>query len=473
MHRLLCLLMGFALPGVLSAKESKKDRPNFVVILCDDLGYGDLACYGHPHIKTPHLDKLATQGMRLTSCYAAAPVCSPSRAGMLTGRTPNRSGVYNWIPGNHVMHLRKDEVTVAAMLKNSGYDTAHVGKWHCNGKFNSPAQPQPGDHGFNHWFATQNNAAPSHENPRNFVRNGKPVGPMEGYACQLVADEGVDWLRNGRDKQKPFFLFTCFHEPHEPVASPDKMTAGYSEVARNKLEAEYFANVENMDAAVGKLMAALDELKLADNTLVFFTSDNGPETLRRYGGAARSFGSPGPLRGMKLWLYEGGIRVPFLARWPARLPAGETFDAPVHHFDMYATAAAAAGADLPTDRVMDGVDLTAYVTGIDTTQAPHEYLFFRSGAAQAVRDERWKLMVSAPEGQPRKEWLFDLTAEGEWQDLLAEQPDVAVRLRQALEGHNAEQQPSRWPWVSTIAYNVDRDLSQEDEPDDEFAYWSN
>ena len=124
------------------------------MILCDDLGYGDLACYGHPHIKTPHLDKLATQGMRLTSCYAAAPVCSPSRAGMLTGRTPNRSGVYNWIPGNHVMHLRKDEVTVAGMLKASGYDTAHVGKWHCNGKFNSPAQPQPGDHGFNHWFAT-------------------------------------------------------------------------------------------------------------------------------------------------------------------------------------------------------------------------------------------------------------------------------------------------------------------------------
>ena len=160
---------------------------------------------------------------------------------------------YNWIPGNHVMHLRKDEVTVAMMLKEAGYDTAHVGKWHCNGKFNSPAQPQPGDHGFNYWFATQNNAAPSHKNPRNFVRNGKPVGPMEGYACQLVADEGVVWLRNGRDKQKPFFLFTCFHEPHEPVASPDKMTAGYSEVARNKLEAEYFANVENMDAAVGKL----------------------------------------------------------------------------------------------------------------------------------------------------------------------------------------------------------------------------
>ena len=206
--------MAFVWSAVLSAKDSKDSRPNFVVILCDDLGYGDLACYGHPHIKTPHLDKLATQGMRLTSCYAAAPVCSPSRAGMLTGRTPNRSGVYNWIPGNHVMHLRKDEVTVAAMLKNSGYDTAHVGKWHCNGKFNSPAQPQPGDHGFNHWFATQNNAAPSHKNPRNFVRNGKSVGPMEGYACQLVVDEGVDWLRNGRDKPVSYTHLTLPTTPY-------------------------------------------------------------------------------------------------------------------------------------------------------------------------------------------------------------------------------------------------------------------
>ncbi len=354
MHRFFCLLMAFVWPALLAAKEAQDGRPNFVVILCDDLGYGDLACYGHPHIKTPHLDRLAKQGMRLTSCYAAAPVCSPSRAGMLTGRTPNRSGVYNWIPGNHVMHLRKDEVTVAMMLKEAGYDTAHVGKWHCNGKFNSDAQPQPGDHGFNHWFATQNNAAPSHKNPRNFVRNGKAVGPMEGYACQLVADEGVEWLRNGRDKKKPFFLFTCFHEPHEPVASPDKMTAGYAEVTKNKLEAEYFANVENMDVAVGKLMAALDDLKLADDTLVFFTSDNGPETLRRYGGAARSYGSPGPLRGMKLWLYEGGIRVPGILRFPGRIKPGSESAEPVCGLDVLPTFTGLAGIERKPDRPIDG-----------------------------------------------------------------------------------------------------------------------
>ena len=397
MHRLLCLLMAFAWLAVLSAKESKKSRPNFLVILCDDLGYGDLACYGHPHIKTPHLDRLAKQGMRLTSCYAAAPVCSPSRAGMLTGRTPNRSGVYNWIPGNHVMHLRKDEVTVAMMLKESGYDTAHVGKWHCNGKFNSDTQPQPGDHGFNHWFATQNNAAPSHKNPRNFVRNGKAVGPMEGYACQLVADEGVEWLRNGRDKQKPFFLFTCFHEPHEPVASPDKMTAGYAEVAKNKLEAEYFANVENMDAAVGKLMAALDELKLADDTLVFFTSDNGPETLRRYGGAARSYGSPGPLRGMKLWLYEGGIRVPGILRFPGRIKPGSESDEPVCGLDVLPTLTTLAGIERKPDRPIDGSSFVEVFSGkpIRRTVPLYWHYYNALGAPKAaMRVGDWMVLGS-------------------------------------------------------------------------------
>ena len=283
------------------------------------------------------------------------------------------------------------------MLKESGYDTAHVGKWHCNGKFNSDAQPQPGDHGFNHWFATQNNAAPSHKNPRNFVRNGKAVGPMEGYACQLVADEGVEWLRNGRDKQKPFFLFTCFHEPHEPVASPEKMTAGYAEVAKNKLEAEYFANVENMDAAVGKLMAALDELKLADDTLVFFTSDNGPETLRRYGGAARSYGSPGPLRGMKLWLYEGGIRVPGILRFPGRIKPGSESDEPVCGLDVLPTLTTLAGIERKPDRPIDGSSFVEVFSGkpIRRTVPLYWHYYNALGAPKAaMRVGDWMVLGS-------------------------------------------------------------------------------
>jgi arylsulfatase A len=176
--------------------EPRGRRPNILVILCDDLGYGDLGCFGHPTIRTPHLDRLAAQGMRLTSCYAAAPVCSPSRAGLLTGRAPVRLGVYDWIAEGSPMHLGKGELTVATLLKRAGYATCHVGKWHCNGRFNSPEQPQPGDHGFEHRFSTQNNAAPSHENPTNFVRDGRRVGPLRGYSCQLVADEAIGWLRS-------------------------------------------------------------------------------------------------------------------------------------------------------------------------------------------------------------------------------------------------------------------------------------
>ena len=173
MHRLFAARLAARLlyiSGTADAAPSK--RPSFVVILCDDLGYGDLSCFGHPHIRTPNLDRLAQRGMRLTSCYSSAPVCSSSRAGLLTGRTPSRVGVYDWIPNNHVVHLRQEEVTVAALLRRAGYSTAHVGKWHCNGKFNQAAQPQPGDHGFEHWYSTQNNASPTHENPKNFVRNG-------------------------------------------------------------------------------------------------------------------------------------------------------------------------------------------------------------------------------------------------------------------------------------------------------------
>ena len=214
-------------------------------------------------------------------------------------------------------------------------------------------------------------------------------------------------------------------------------------------------------------MEALRANGLDENTLVIFTSDNG---------GAGYIGLPGinaPYRGWKGTLFEGGIRVPLLARWPLKLPAGETFDAPVHHVDIYATAAAAADADMPADRIMDGVDLKPYVTGTKPGHSPHEYLFFRGGAAQAVRDKRWKLVVSAPPQSPRKEWLFDLTEEGERVDLLAEHPQVANRLRGALEAHNEAQAEPLWPWITTKATNIDRDLSQEDQPDDEFAYMSN
>ncbi|HBF64132.1 MAG TPA: sulfatase [Gammaproteobacteria bacterium] len=495
--------------------RSPEDRPpNIVLILADDLGWNDLSMNGpNPTTQTPNIDALAAEGLTFSQGYAANGTCAPSRAALMSGRygtrfgfefTPTPAGMMpivglvsntmdrplqppilsNTEEGSlsfDEMGMPPSEITLAELLADQGYHTVHIGKWHL-GQVNGMAAH---DQGFAESLLMASGLYGRRDDAEviqarqdfdpidrflwaalNFAAsfNGGPLFEPPKYLTDYYTDQAVKVIEANKDR--PFFLYLAHWAPHTPLQASKEDYAALSHIELHR-ERVYAAMIRSLDRGVGRVMQALKANGLDENTLVMFTSDNG---------GAGYIGLPDvnePYRGWKITLFEGGIRVPFLARWPARLPAGETFDAPVHHFDMYATAAAAAGADLPIDRVMDGVDLTAYVTGIDTTQAPHEYLFFRSGAAQAVRDERWKLMVSAPEGQPRKEWLFDLTAEGEWRDLLAEQPDVAVRLRQALEGHNAEQQPSRWPWVSTTAYNVDRDLSQEDEPDDEFAYWSN
>ncbi|MFG0296789.1 MAG: sulfatase-like hydrolase/transferase, partial [Maioricimonas sp. JB045] len=266
--------------------------PNIVVVLCDDLGYGDLACYGNDELHTPHVDRFAAEGLKLTSCYAAHPNCSPSRTGLMTGRTPYRVGVHDWIPFLSPVHVRESEITVATLLKRAGYETCHVGKWHLNGWFNLPGQPQPDDHGFDHWFATQNNALPNHRNPYNFVRNGIPVGPQEGYAAHLVVDEAEWWLTEGRSGERPFFLFVCFHEPHEPIATDEEYAKQYP--SDDPSYSAHHGNITQMDAAFGRLMQTLDDQGLRENTLVVFTSDNGPAIT-----SIHPHGSAGPLRHKK------------------------------------------------------------------------------------------------------------------------------------------------------------------------------
>ncbi|MBM3333071.1 sulfatase-like hydrolase/transferase [Candidatus Sumerlaeota bacterium] len=342
------------------ASRTPGKRANFVVILCDDLGYGDLGCYGHPVIKTPRLDKLASEGIKLTDCHSSAPVCSPSRIGMLTGRTPHRLGIDDWIPQDSPIHLKRSEITVAALLRKAGYATCHSGKWHCAGTLDG-SQPTPGDHGFDHWFSTQNNAAPSHRNPTNFVRNGKRVGPLEGYSSPLIVGEAIEWLR-GLKPGQPFALFVWFHSPHEPVATAERFVAMYPK-ADNADQAEYFGNVTQMDQEVGRLMDELDKMGHRDDTLVLFTSDNGPETLNRYRGAQRSYGSPGPLRGMKLHLYEGGTRVPGIVRWPGRAKAGVVSDEPVNNTDALPTLCEIAGVEPPRDRIIDGASILPILEG--------------------------------------------------------------------------------------------------------------
>ena len=402
-------LAAFVVCAAVSWSAAAADpRPNFVVVLCDDLGYGDLGCFGHPVIETPHLDRMARDGIRLTSCYSAAPVCSPSRVGLLTGRIPARAGVFDWIPeanqtasqrqSRSLVHLRRDEVTLPALLKQAGYATCLSGKWHCNAHFNSPEQPQPDAAGFDHWFATQNNAAPSHENPVNFVRNGEPAGPLEGYSCQLVVDEVIGWLdrRAEASAREPFFAYVAFHEPHTPIASPPDRVARYRSKATNDDQAQYFANVANLDAAVGRLLAALERLDLDENTLVFFSSDNGPESLDRYPDAGRSYGSPGPLRGMKLWTTEAGSRVAGILRWPGHIAAGGVSDQPVSSLDLLPTFCALAGATPPANRRLDGCDIRPLFAGQPIARpTPLMWIYYNAWNDQrvALRWGDWKLLT--------------------------------------------------------------------------------
>jgi len=452
-------------------------KPNVVVVLADDLGYGDLACYGNPVIKTPHLDNFAREGLRFTDCYAAAANCSPARTGLMTGRTPYRVGIHNWIPMFSPMHVRRSEVTIATLLRDAGYATCHVGKWHLNGDFNLPTQPQPSGHGFDHWFSTQNNALPNHKDPVNFVRNGEPVGPLKGYAAPLVADEAIRWLENGRDKDKPFFLYVCFHEPHEPIASDKRFTDLYPSTGEptddDLSRAAHHGNVTQMDAAFGRLSATLDRLELRDNTFVLFTSDNGPAITRIH-----PHGSAGPLRAKKGHLYDGGIRVPGILRWPGHTPVGKTSDVPICGVDLLPTLCDVAAIRLPNqrlpaDRKLDGASILPALTGQTVERTVPLYWHFLRASSKtkvAMRVGDWKLLATLdiPDLKPSADLLpeemraiktaelatFELynlkTDVGESRDLANSEPERLAQLSAQMKSmyHEVREESPVWePWT--------------------------
>jgi arylsulfatase A len=377
-----------AFPDCLRAEE----RPNVLVVLADDLGYGDLGCYGEPDVQTPNLDRFAAEGMRFTNCYAAAATCSPSRTGLMTGRTPYRVGVYRWIPFMSPMHVSENEITIATLLRNAGYATCHAGKWHLNGMFNLPGQPQPDDHGFEHWFSVQNNALPNHRNPYNFVRNDIPVGPLQGFSGDLVADEAIQWLRTGRDKAKPFFLYVCFNEPHEPIATAEKYTKLYERFPDPSQRA-YLGNITQMDAAFGRLMKELADQHLdGGKTLMFFTSDNGPALTKFH-----PYGSTGPLRDKKGSTYEGGIRVPGMVRWPGHIQPGQVSDEPVCGVDLLPTLCELTGVSAPNDRVIDGTSILPLFDGeaiVRRRPLFWQYNLAISKPVVALREGDWKILAA-------------------------------------------------------------------------------
>jgi arylsulfatase A len=456
------LVSGWVLPACIAllalmvpaeaAAESASAKPNVVVFLADDLGYGDLGCYGHKGIRSPHLDAFARQSVRLTQCYAASPVCSPSRSAILTGRTPHRNGVYTWIAPGSEVHLRTSEITLPKLLKAQGYTTCHVGKWHLNGKFNDPAQPQPGDHGYDWWLATQNNAAPSHKDPANFVRNGKPVGKVEGYSAGFVVAEAIRWLGKHRDKSKPFFLAVWTHEPHLPIESDPKFQKLYDRLDDADLR-QHHGDVSQLDHAFGLLMKALDEQKLAEDTFVFFTSDNGPEGDGKKG---RARGSAGGLRGRKRAVYEGGIRVPGMARWPGKIKPGTVCDVPVIGSDLFPTVLGLAGAKPPADRVIDGVDVLPALMGKVSSVERKVPLYWRLGMAThglhiAMRQGDWKLLASQ---DLKKFELYNLKNDPkETTDLRDREPKRFEEMRKELIALNAQVEKEGPDWWKRLSPN--------------------
>lgn len=422
----------------LQACRGVSKPPNIVVFLADDLGYGDLGCYGNPINRTPNIDRFASEGIRFTDFHSAGTVCSPARASLLTGRHPYRLGFYYLLGGG--AHLKHEELTISSLLKQAGYETCFAGKWHLT-DFDSPekGQPDPNDHGFDHWFGTVLNAFDGPENPGKFYRNGKPVGKISGWYCDAIVEEATDWLKKRKDKNRPFFLLLCSHEPHTPIAPPEHLSDVFDndtvERLENKIEYGgvprpenkdieankkfYYGTVTQLDAAFGRLIQNLDEQGLREKTFILFTSDNGPEYpvnfMESHGRwddpiRDRCFGTPGPLRGMKRFTYEGGHRVPGIARWPLRIPAGEESDALINGTDLLPTLCDLAGISVPIDRTIDGESVTSALKGKPFSRkrpvcwnAPvHEYEFVPS---MIMREKDFVLVAWFNDKEPDLLWM--------------------------------------------------------------------
>jgi arylsulfatase A len=448
MKNFLAVLLGLALScSQLTVTTAAAAKPNVVMLLADDLGYQDVGCYGGP-VRTPAIDGLAAKGVRFTDFYSGCAVCSPSRATLMTGRHHIRAGVYSWIhDASQNSHLLEREVTLAEILKKNGYSTAHIGKWHLGLPTGERKKPTPDKHGFDHWFATWNNAEPSHRNPHNFIRNGKPVGKLEGYSCQLVADEAIDWLDNHRDKASPFFLNIWFHEPHAPIAAPDAIVEGYGKL-KDKA-AIYSGTIDNTDRAIARLLKNLAEIDDPSNTLIIYASDNGSYRDDRTGG----------LRGRKGLNWEGGIRVPGIFNWPGKIGQGVEAKNPAGLVDVLPTVCGLLGLEKPPGVHLDGSDLSPILTGSERKFARHQPLFWhlqKSRPVVAMRDGPYSLVADpdyelSTNNMFQEAWipkvksggyknfqLFDLAADPKQTTNIADKnPELLARLKAKMLEINA------------------------------------
>lgn len=463
-------------------------KPNIIVLLADDLGYGDVNLglaetgerFSNPNVQTPRLAQLAAESVVFVDHYAAAPTCSPSRAGLLTGRTPMRADIPLWISDvgdNDKTFLRGWEVTIPELLNAAGYTSVIVGKWHLNGaNWESPEAWRgwtgsfPRQQGFRLGVVSKENPHLTRDLQQNtqhrpgdfFSIRGRPMGVLPGWSSQIVTDYAIEYMRQLVDKEDPFFLYLPYDAVHEKVDNPSEWNRKYDTGDKNK--DRYYANITYLDHQIGRLLDSIDELGIAENTLVFFSSDNGPEVLNAYWGARRSYGTSYPLEGHKRQLFEGGIRVPGMVRWAGNISPRVSRE-PNSTLDLLPTLCELAGAELPSDRALDGVSLVPHLLD-DRPIARRQPLYWQHELAShwkaigdgyqrrldgtnpirgasvpqlAVRSGNYVLRGMRTRAESASDFptsfrLFDVRNDpGETRNLVASRPDVYAELKAAMQ----------------------------------------
>ncbi|HEY4345758.1 MAG TPA: sulfatase-like hydrolase/transferase [Parvibaculum sp.] len=495
---------------------TEKRPPNIILILADDLGYNDLTFNGggvaDGAVPTPNINSIAAQGIDMRAGYAGNATCAPSRAAIMTGRYATRFG-YEFTPahpifmkmvGEDTSGLRKpiyhadkaenyppvasmgmpgSEITVAELLQKQGYHTMQFGKWHLGELPEMKPNAQGFDESLGFLMGAQKYApdgAPGIQEakqpwdpidkflwaalPYAVSYNGGPRFAPDKYMTDYLGDQAVEAIK--ANKNRPFFMYLAFNAPHTPLQATQADYDALPMIKNHELRV-YAAMIRALDRNVGHVLETLKAQGLDDNTLVIFTSDNG---------GAHYIGLPDinkPYRGWKATFFEGGIHVPYFIKWPGVLPAGEKYASPVAHVDIFATAAAAAGAALPTDRKLDGVNLLPFLEGKDPGR-PHQTLFFRSGAYRTLLDGDMKLQV---DDRRKKSWLYDLKNDPlERKNLADAEPDQVKALNKVLDGINAEQVAPEWPALTESPIAIDHPENPgvfPDKTDDEYIYWAN
>ena len=422
---------------------SSQTRPNILFIMADDMGWGDLGCYGHRRIRTPHLDRMAADGRLVTNYYCASSVCSPSRAGLLTGQFPGTNAIHDYLTADHEVNAAKGtrdfldpSVTTAPRLfQKAGYRTGHFGKWHLG---NTDDAPSPFEYGYD----MQKTTASADHNWPDYAGDPK----LRPLSTKMITDETIAYIKECSTKGKPFYINTWYQDPHAILNPPEELMEDYlgltvEGIPYKSATTIYYSVISDIDRNVGRILAALDELGIADNTIVMFTSDNGPEDMEITNAAHSAAGSPGPFRGRKRSLYDGGIRMPFIVQWKGTVPAGTIDDSSViGAVDMLPTFCGIAGIEIPLEHLPEGEDVNDALRGEGhKREKPLIWEFaahpmyghvINKSPVLAIRKDRWKLLMN-PEAD-RVELYDTPNDRSELTDVGDVHPEVVATLSKQL-----------------------------------------